>query len=123
MKSVEVAVLLAAVLGFVGREAMAIASGIKGNENSPDTFSLRYYLSRSKNVALLVSNACGTGILLLARHEVLGLAGSIPFVSQYLGSGTPVLVGGTIGFTGAHVLRWIAGKFGSNNTPAEPDGQ
>jgi len=121
MKSVEVAVLLAAVLGFVGREAMAIASGIKGNENSPDTFSLRYYLSRSKNVALLVSNACGTGILLLARHEVLGLAGSIPFVSQYLGSGTPVLVGGTIGFTGAHVLRWIAKKFTSDTS--DQDGQ
>lgn len=121
MKSVEVAVLLAAVLGFIGREAMSIAGGIKGNDDSPDSFSLRYYLGRSKNIALLISNACGTGILFLARHEVLALAGSIPVVSQYLGSGTPVLIGGTIGFTGAHILRWATKKFGAEAPPS--DGQ
>lgn len=116
--NIELAVLGAAVLGFIGREAMAIAAGVKDTENgSPEKLDLGYYFSRPKNILLLVSNACGTGILYLGRNEVLGLAKSIPVVSDYLGDGTPVLVGGLIGFTGAHILRWAKSKLAVNEQP------
>lgn len=114
----ELAVLGAAVLGFVGREAMAIAAGIKDQDNgSPSKLDLGYYFSRPKNLLLLLTNACGTGILFIARNEVLSLTKSIPVVSEYLGEGTPVLVGGMIGFTGAHILRWAKTKLGTNEQP------
>lgn len=105
--SVQVLAAIAALLGFIGREIMAIVPGIRDDQNSPDKFSLSYYLSRPKNQLLIALNACGSGILFLARHEVMALSSLIPLLSDYLGDGTPILLGGAIGFSGAHVLRFL----------------
>ena len=99
--------LLTALLGFVACEALNISRGIKDTD-TPDKFSWSYYFSRPKNQLLLLLNACGTGILFLSRHEVLGLTARIPVVSEYLGAGTPYLVCGVIGFGGGYFVRWLA---------------
>lgn len=102
--------MLAAVLGFIACEILNILPAIKDDENSPSKFSFRYYLSRPKNQLTTILNACGTGILFIGKDEVIGLASRIPFVSEWLGEGTPMLVCGLIGFCGAYVVRLVAKK-------------
>lgn len=102
--------LLTAILGLIAREAMSVIPAIKEDDASPSKFSFAYYFSRPKNQALLVLNAAGTGILFLARHEVLAISENIPLLSDYLGSGTPLLMCGLIGFAGASVVRYAAKK-------------
>lgn len=99
--------LITAFLGFVACEALNILPAIK-REDTPDKFSLSYYFSRPTNQVLLVLNACGSAILFISRHEVVGLAEHIPVVSDYLGATTPYLVCGVIGFSGGYFVRWMA---------------
>lgn len=105
---------LSAFLGFVACEIIKILPAIKDDENSPSKFSFGYYFSRPKNQLSTILNACGAGILLIAKDEVIGLAGRIPWLSEYLGDGTPMLMCAMLGFSGAWVVRFVAKKM----TPA-----
>jgi hypothetical protein len=109
MNIAEILPLITALLGFVACEALNIIPAIE-REDTPDKFSWSYYFSRPANQVLLVLNACGSAILFIARHEVVGLAERIPVVSDYLGGSTPYLVCGLIGFVGGYVVRYVAKK-------------
>ena len=112
MNIAEILPLITALLGFVACEALNIIPAIE-REDTPDKFSWSYYFSRPANQVLLVLNACGSAILFIARHEVVGLAERIPVVSEYLGSGTPFLVCGVIGFGGGYFVRFLAKRMSS----------
>lgn len=107
-----VLMLLSALLGVIGREAISIIPAIKDDDASPSKFSFRYYFSRPKNQVLLVLNLCGSGILFLARHEVAEIASAIPVLSEYLDGGSPMLMCGAIGFGGASAMRWLSRVMG-----------
>jgi ABC-type antimicrobial peptide transport system permease subunit len=109
MNIAEILPLITALLGFVACEALNISRGLKDTD-TPDKFSWSYYFSRPKNITQLIMNACGTGVLFISRHEVLGFADRIPLVSDFLGYGTPFLVCGLIGFVGGYVVRFVAKK-------------
>lgn len=102
--------LITAALGFVACEALNIIPAIKEDEGSPSRFSWSYYFSRPKNQLLLVLNACGSAILFIARHEVVGLAGKMPILNGLLGAGTPFLMCGLIGFCGGYAVRFVSKK-------------
>lgn len=106
--------MLSAILGFIACEIINILPAIKDDENSPSKFSFGYYFSRPKNQLSTILNACGTGILFIGKDEVIGMAARIPWLSDYLGAGTPMLVCGMIGFVGGYVVRLVAKKI----TPA-----
>ena len=108
--TIYITLIVAALLGFIASEAIAIIPAIKDDDTSPSTFSFRYYFSRPKNQLLLLLNACGSGILFLGRHEVLAISSKIPFVSDYLGGGTPVLMCGMIGLGGGRLVRYVIKK-------------
>ncbi len=100
--------MIAALLGMIAREAISIIPAIKEDDNSPNRFSFRYYFSRPKNQLIMLLNVCGSGMLFLAQSEVAGMASVVPYIGDHFGHGTPVLLSGAIGFTGASVLRWYS---------------
>jgi hypothetical protein len=109
MNIADILPLITALLGFVACEALNISRGIK-DDDTPDKFSWSYYFSRPKNIVQLIMNACGTGVLFIARHDVMSFAGSIPVLSDYLGASTPYLLCGVIGFSGGYFVRFLAKK-------------
>lgn len=107
------AIEIAAVCGFVVREAISILPAIGDNENTPDKFSFRYYFSRPRNIVLLIMNAAGAVCLLLAHDEVMTLLVQVPVIGPYFGGvAMPILTGSLVGFAGAWVFRWLTQKMG-----------
>lgn len=117
---------ISALLGFVTIEAIYISKGLKGDA-SPDTFSLKYYFGRPRNLVMFVSNAAGTAWLVMAHETVMhyanGLIAAIPGVNPVdMTAWTPAFTGGLIGLGGSFVVRvltrWMWGK-----APVTKDGE
>lgn len=101
----------AAFCGFVVQQIMMIVPAIKEDDSTPDTFSLRYYFSRTRNRLMFAMNAAATIGMMLAHSELVGLIVRIPGVGPYLdGAVLPVITALLIGFGAAWVFRWLAFK-------------
>lgn len=106
--------LIGALLGFLIREAWAITRAVG---KSGDRFSLAYYFSRPRNLALLALNALSTTALLFAWPDLR------PFVLRNTaGLDAPAITGLMMGFFAAVAFRWIANRVGRHfGQPAIPD--
>lgn len=113
MNIAEILPLLAALLGFLAVEAYYVLPAIKRDDETPAKFSWSFYFSRPANQVQTFMNACGTALLFIARHEVLGFAERIPVASDYLGYGSPFLLCGVIGMGGGFFVRWAVKKMGT----------
>lgn len=106
-----ITIALATFLGFLVQEMMAIVPAIKQNEDTPNKFSFRYYLSSPANLSALVMNGAGTIGLYLAHSELEQMIGKIPVIGVFFeGVTMPVLTGLLVGFCGSYCFRWLSRK-------------
>ena len=109
----QYAIEIAAVCGFIIREAMSVLPAIEKDESSPSKFSFGYYFSRPRNIVLMVMNAAGAVSLMLAHTEVMTLLVQVPVIGPYFsGVAVPILTGALVGFAGAWIFRWLTTKMG-----------
>lgn len=114
-----ITLLISALLGFVTIEAIYISRGLRDSD-SPDKFSLLYYLKRPRNLVMLISNATGTAWLVLAHETVMhyanGAMEAAGLSAVDTSAWTPAFTGGLIGLCGSFVVRlltkWMWGKAG-----------
>lgn len=100
-----------AVLGFIWAEAKAVGPGIRSNENTPETFSITYYLKN--NWGKLLWNALGTAIAYLMapivgvflRYLISRLIEDQELIASISDYAFQPLVGVVIGLFGAKAIR------------------